>query len=456
MSWFWRGFQSAIFYYVSCAPCHELAYRRRRRKGAARSKAEKEMDQGPYPHPSPFNTNVYWQEEMDLGPGPPQKKNGKNRRDMERRHWGRGGSSKDNQRGLMTGNSTETGVDSEDTVVAQNSLQGVVELEHERRSGDDWNRRRYQRADEFLWGIDDASDDGAEGGNYYTAVRNPSVNDLHPPVVSTIPANRGETRWMLQPPPNAKIMEGKVQANRSRSTSGDSNGSSRRELGLGRQLGERMMEEKRRKGQTSQAESPATNRVATEESRASSSTMTRGQRHDRDQHHLRPARTSTESRSSTETSKQKPKRSPINIPLDDFQTLDRSPPLASMAKPVADDILLSHRPPLQTIVSSTAISPASPAKSPARLLRPPLPASTPSTSSLRVLQELSSPSAALNSPRPVSVVPFSASKVGLPAPDAQEDDDLEIPEVETLWPGEYRFNATQMEGRRQQRWSMDI
>ncbi|KAL8688046.1 MAG: hypothetical protein Q9224_004986, partial [Gallowayella concinna] len=225
MSWFWRGFQSAIFFYVSCAPCHELAYRRRRRKGAARSKAEKEMDQGLYTHPSPFSTNVYWREDMTMGPGPPQK-NGKSRREKERRRWGAGGvNSKEKQRGLMTGNSTETGASSAVTVVAQNSLQGVAELEQERRSGDGWNRRRYQREDEYLWGFDDTSEDGAEDGRYYTKLRNPSVSDLHPPIASSLPASRSEAKWMLQPPPSAKIMEGKVQANRSRSGSGGSNGS---------------------------------------------------------------------------------------------------------------------------------------------------------------------------------------------------------------------------------------
>lgn len=33
MAWFWRGFQSAVFYYVSCAPCSKLAHQRKRHKG---------------------------------------------------------------------------------------------------------------------------------------------------------------------------------------------------------------------------------------------------------------------------------------------------------------------------------------------------------------------------------------------------------------------------------------
>ncbi|KAL8782726.1 MAG: hypothetical protein Q9213_005150 [Squamulea squamosa] len=462
MSWFWRGTQSAIFYYVSCVPCFELAHRRRRRKGAARSRAEKEKDQGPYPHPSPFSTNAYWQEDIALGPGPPRKKKGQARRDKERKLWGnRGTNDTENQRGLMTANSTDTGASSADTVVAQNPVQGVTELEHERRSGGNWNRRRYQREDEVLWGFNDAGEAGGESGKYYMNVRNPPVNDLHPPIVSTISSNRSETRWMLQPPPSAKFMEGKVRANRSRSTSGGSNGSSKRgEPGLGRQLGERMMEEKRKKCQISQTWSPALSRTPTEESRITSNSVAGGQRHERDINHARPTRKSTGSQSSTESSKPKPRPTSINISVNKLQSANRMPPLVSTAKPTADDVLPSQRPQLQTIISSAAISPTrSPPKSPhapARLLRPPLPSSTTSSSSLRALQELTPPSAALNSPRPLSMPTSPASKLGLPAPDAQEDEDLQIPEVETFWPGDFRFGVTEAEGRRQQRWSMDI
>ncbi|CAO1605231.1 hypothetical protein XANCAGTX0491_008753 [Xanthoria calcicola] len=459
MSWLWRGTQSAIFFYLSCVPCSELAYRRRRRKNAARSKAEKAQDQDPYPHPAPFSTNAYWQEEITLGPGPPQK-NGKVRREQERKRWGnRGTSDRENQRGLTTGNSTDTGASSADTVVPQNCLQGVADLDQQRRGEDNWNRRRYQREDEILWGLDDASEDGAGGGKDYTNVRNPSVNDLHPPVVSTISTNRHETRWMLQPPPSAKIMEGKVRASRSRSASGGSNGSGRRVgPGLGRQLGERMMEEKRRKGQTSQTESPAMSRVATEE-KPIAHPMLYGQRHDRDADHARLPRTSTESHSSS-GSKPKARVPSLNTAPDELQTSERLPPSTSTTKPSAGYMFPSQRPQLQSIISSTAISPVqSPLTSPTEPsphLRPPLPLSTPSSSSLRALQELSTPAALLNSQRSVSMPPSPVTKVGPPPPDAHEDEALEIPEVETFWGGEYKFSATEVEDGRQQRWSMDI
>ncbi|KAL8670624.1 MAG: hypothetical protein Q9168_004855 [Polycauliona sp. 1 TL-2023] len=458
MSWLWRGTQSAMFYYLSCVPCSELAYRRRRRKNAARTQAEREMEHDPFPHPAPFCTNAYWQEEITMGPGPPQK-NAKVRREQERKRWGdRGINDKDIQRGLTTGNSTDTGASSADTVVAANSLQGVADSEQERSSGDNWNRKRYQREDEILWGAEDAGSESAEGPRDYTNVRNPPVNDLHPPSVSTISKNRSETRWMLQPPPSAKIMEGKRQPSRPRSTSGGSNGSSKRgEAGLGRQLGERMMEEKRRKGQTSQAVSPAMSRVPTEERQMQPNPMMGGQRHDRDADLARRPRKSAESQCSNGNSKQRAKASSFNAADVDTQPSDRLPPSTSTTKTSAGFIFPTQRPQLQSIISSTAISqvdgpPESPSKAPLQPSRPP-PISTPSTSSLRVLQELIPPSAALNKARPISEPPVSASKIGLPAADATEEEALEIPQVETLWAGEYRFETTEMGERR---WSMDI
>lgn len=128
--------------------------------------------------------------------------------------------------------------------------------------GEKWNWKRYQREDEALWGLDVfgpgqrlleaiskaganakqrmetrfgaafAGDDLESGSKpqYYRA-RNPPVNDLHPPVVSTKPAGRDEVRWMLQPPPPARIMEGKERVVRLRAESartGSSSGGSSR------------------------------------------------------------------------------------------------------------------------------------------------------------------------------------------------------------------------------------
>lgn len=255
MYWLWRGFQSAVFYYFSCAPCAKISYHRRRRKQTKRARAESEkvatemMEQGIYQHPSPFSTNIYWREEMVLGPGPPPKNRHRDRSKTE--------SSRELRSGGV-GSSSITG-NSSDTVVEDEASRIISEAGHGRRSGEDWNKRRYQRDDEILWG-DDTDDGDGTGianrngiGSYYYS-RNPAVNDLHPPVVSKVSTRRSETRWMLQPPPSARIMEGKERLSpRSRSGSGVSSKSAdshrkRDDVSLGRKVGERLMEEKARRG----------------------------------------------------------------------------------------------------------------------------------------------------------------------------------------------------------------
>ena len=73
-----RGVQSAVFHYASCAPCTGYSDGRKRRKAAkaARKVREKlELEQpDAYHHPEPTGTNIYWQEEIAMGPGPPPRR----------------------------------------------------------------------------------------------------------------------------------------------------------------------------------------------------------------------------------------------------------------------------------------------------------------------------------------------------------------------------------------------
>lgn len=262
--WFWRGAQSAAFYYISCAPCTKLTDRRKRRKESQKAKAEKAREMvragsvNAYPdHPLPSGTNPYWKEEMLLGPGPPHKR-------RKKEDEVRLAAIRPNESGAASSSGSK-GASSDRT----DGLNGAPEVMQESRDSEDgWNRRRYQREDETLWGLDETMSHStgmssvshrASQSNYYYA-RNPAVNDLHPPVVSTAPASRFETQWMLQPPPKAKIMEGKERANRSRSASGTSNGSrgsslrkASAEPGLSRQISERLVENKLRQGDPNMA-----------------------------------------------------------------------------------------------------------------------------------------------------------------------------------------------------------
>lgn len=63
------------------------------------------------------------------------------------------------------------------------------------------------------------SDDEGEDKQYFLGV-NPPVNDYHPPILRRAPLKG--LQWMVQPPPPAKIMEGKVPVSRGSSVSNSS------------------------------------------------------------------------------------------------------------------------------------------------------------------------------------------------------------------------------------------
>ena len=199
-----------------------------------------------------------------MGPGPPKQK---------------GGNKNESQRALNTAGVGSSYAGSSTAMNSEPPSSPTEIPEPSRVSGEGWNRKRYQREDEALWGhdypgpgqrlIDAIAKAGSSAGRllegrlsksgpvkepenpgtYYLA-RNPPVNDLHPPVVSTAPSSRDETRWMLQPPPPAKVMEGKERVNRSRA---GSNGSSRKGtdgVPLSRQVTERLVDAKLQRGET--------------------------------------------------------------------------------------------------------------------------------------------------------------------------------------------------------------
>jgi len=117
-------------------------------------------------------------------------------------------------------------------------------------AGNGWNKKRYHRPDEeVLEEIEEhdsrqgpvrqditmGSSIGISGWAtskpapaYYTA-RCPPVNDLHPPVVSTLPTSRSDREWMKAKPPSAAFMEGKkgiTDLNRNKSGTSSRNGQS--------------------------------------------------------------------------------------------------------------------------------------------------------------------------------------------------------------------------------------
>lgn len=428
-----------------------------------------------YPHPSPFSTNIYWHEEMTLGPGP-LKKGGKDKVSGtgSRRELTTGG------QGSSMGSSADT------TIVAEG---GSPETDDSRFSREGWNTKRYQREDEILWGYDMGDSGGFDelNGNrrgssigltgmsksgkasterYYLA-RNPAVNDLHPPVVSTQPTHKSETRWMLQPPPSAKIMEGKVRANRSRSGSGGSSRKGGEAMNLGRQVGERLIEEKVRRGKR-----PTTGEASSLSRDKSRDRNTMDGVRDRDgQPHDRNVRTSMESTESNAS--QRKKRPPPTMLSEDLRPSSASAvriPL-EMASSMSEPRLPPHGSTIQGPTSSSFAAPnlrssqqnentpmspppraPSPFKTTSHHLRPLL-TFTDSTNSLHILQELQVPQnskLALNSR---SNSPLPESQIKLPPSTTEEDTELiRLPECETWFPPrDFRFPGPWTGQQQQQR-----
>ncbi|KAI1375660.1 hypothetical protein F4677DRAFT_113147 [Hypoxylon crocopeplum] len=236
--------QSAIFYVVSCAPCLQARHHQKSKAKAKKEREEKARIQaenpGTYQHPDPFNTNPYWSEEIMMGPRIQAKKY-------------TGGSSKNtSQKRLNSSGKESTSVAGSSTMIdsmspgsSHTAVAEDAKLSFSTTFSDDWNRKRYQREDEELWGhelsrtghklIDVIKQAGSSAGrlleaslgkehktiteedrhNFYFAPRNPPVNEYHPPIVRQKPTHTDAIRWMVQPPPPAKVMEGKVPVSRS-------------------------------------------------------------------------------------------------------------------------------------------------------------------------------------------------------------------------------------------------
>lgn len=240
MAWFWRGAQSAFFYYVSCAPCATARFNHRRAKEKSRvDKATKaalqrsasrhgngDVAMGERIHGDDhelltgvgaFTTNIYWQEEIDIGPNfkkgtkPVKDSAGDRRYNKKGKGRIRATSGKKSMQGDVRSHRFE-GEPSLDSLRTEDAENDNANRPLSAVSGN--QKRRYQRPDEALWGNAFPEKDWT----FYARGRNPSINSLTPPVVSTLPATAEEASWMLQPPPPAKVMEGKqMPARRSHS-----------------------------------------------------------------------------------------------------------------------------------------------------------------------------------------------------------------------------------------------
>lgn len=252
------GIQSVCFYYLSCTPYFEFRNKQNTKAQAKKDTAEKRVletqQPGLYHHPAPFETNPSWGEEIALGPNLPEKKKAalfkktSKTSVQEGRKWDDVEAEASNivKKTCSAGDLCSTRGQNSPTLAGQPSVGGGSILEP---LDDNWNHKKgYQRADESLWGVNIrpgdtiraghravkdaistahnsvnntlrgmegllpkfASDEraGKEERHPYFVSRNPPVNDLHPPIVSSATLHKGGMRWMLQPPPSAKVMAG--------------------------------------------------------------------------------------------------------------------------------------------------------------------------------------------------------------------------------------------------------
>lgn len=412
--------QSVLFYVVACTPCAKVRHRKKAKVQAKKERLEKarlEAEQPDlYRHPDPFNTNPYWSEEIMMGPALPKK--GKARNDANKSERGLTSAGVDSGIGTRSSlaiSNAGTSASAQDTPTPaqprsqtpQSEPTAVASSGEEPYSPtltqtasvstrDDWNLQRYQREDEELWGhelsrtgqklMDALKQASTSAGrfveaklgmekerekhvtdedrqNFYFTPKNPPVNDYHPPVVSSKPAHRDGHRWMLQPPPSAKVMEGKVPVSRSTSMASMA---SRRTVatsdgpGLGRLVGERAVEAKIRKGETPDEARPLSTSNLTKplsrKTTAGSSARSRSQRTVRSRSHSLSTESEPEGIAEGKPRKRRKPRvrpSPIATPQDlsddDDEWVSKS--LESLSKTQ----LPSHaaqRPRLSTILSS--------------------------------------------------------------------------------------------------------
>ncbi|KAF2405108.1 hypothetical protein EJ06DRAFT_518155 [Trichodelitschia bisporula] len=148
-NWLWRGFQSALFFYISCGPCSAAAYQRKRKKEAMRDRKTKQRamrmarsetdashgppQPAPYEHPAPFEINPHWAEEISLGPS------------WKGRGQRRGGRESAASRHINTAGTVSTVGSHASSLSDLGPAQSMDDVHLGPHS---WARRRYQRPDE--------------------------------------------------------------------------------------------------------------------------------------------------------------------------------------------------------------------------------------------------------------------------------------------------------------------
>ncbi|KAK3301101.1 uncharacterized protein B0H64DRAFT_30918 [Chaetomium fimeti] len=400
--------QSALFYILACTPCNQLHTEHRTRQQARREREMKEriVSEQPhlYRHPDPFDTNPYWDEEIRMGPSLPKKRKGSDAISKSLSQRRLTAASRDGRPSIGTGSSAVISMSEMGSIASPRPSLGPADLPSAGSAptvvpeeypasptlsktvsistSADWNYKRYQREDEELWGheptwsghklMDAIKHASTSAGrymesklglekpitdedrhNFYSTPRNPPVNEYHPPVVSSKPAHRDALRWMLQPPPPAKVMEGKVPVTRSASmvSAASRRTVSTRDAGsLGRLVGERAVEARIRRGETPLDDELRSNpSLKKTRSRVSSARRTRSRRT------ARTSCSSSDSEDDWEQASRRRRRTSHRAPQVDSDTEDEGVYVSRSPESISNTSLPSHaaqKPRLPTILSS--------------------------------------------------------------------------------------------------------
>lgn len=272
-----RGIQSAIFYYLSCAPCTEARDRKRRKREAERDQNERAALEAEMPHiyrhPLASSTNPNWQAEIEEGPF------------LVRR----GGKKKGGINGGINGGDSKGKVSGVPSSLDLSSREGATSRDG--RVDSRWQFQQFQREDEpggseidLARFASSSTLDGSAGSGRSGVTRpakakmkvgmearNPEVSERHPAIARKI-ASREEAQWLMAPPPTADFMSGKERGTRSRSDSGGSSRlSARSGVPLSREVSRRIIEQKMRNGEV--LTTPPLSREGTTQSSNDSSTL---------------------------------------------------------------------------------------------------------------------------------------------------------------------------------------
>ncbi|PNS18990.1 hypothetical protein CAC42_6085 [Sphaceloma murrayae] len=241
-----RGIQSAVFYYLSCAPCTEARTRRKRRKEADLLRQEKEVlatcsqanGSYQYDHPLPSTTNPAWGLEIALGPSKESKAAARSSKSKAKETPPRssGSTSKSERKDHRNWSTPDLGVDGRarwaesfqrnarqksvtvppkaktfPTAQPKSGLSPLSETRDEPvvAQGSPPTTSSDQSASESVIQRPQPSKLATTSlsSPAWQYLPHPPLNDHHPPTVTKYSSPK-DTAWMLAPPPNAKVMRG--------------------------------------------------------------------------------------------------------------------------------------------------------------------------------------------------------------------------------------------------------